>query len=79
MPSLGNNFSFYKSSFTEEKDLAAGKSSNHFVQICINYLALAHNEMCIVLWDYVFASICFSCRGYTELNMTWNDHESVSK
>jgi len=49
MPSLGNNFSFYRSSFTQEADLAPGKSSNHSVQACINYVALAHNEMCIVL------------------------------
>jgi len=59
MPSLGNNFSFYQSSFTQEKDLAAGKSSNHSVQVCINYVALAHSEMCIVLWDYVFCQHFF--------------------
>ena len=49
MPSLGNNFLFYQSSFTQEEDLAAGKSSNHSVQVCINYVAWAHNEMYIVL------------------------------
>jgi hypothetical protein len=59
MPNLSNNFSFYQSSFTQEKDLAAGKSSNHYVQVCINYMALAHNEMCIVLWDLFFVSIFF--------------------
>lgn len=74
MPSLGKNFSFYRSSIIQKKDLAAGKSSNNSVQVCITYVALAHNEICIVFWYYVFCQHFFQLQKLhiNEYDMKWS-------